>query len=153
MTEPQNDERPPSPGDFLCRVHADLRRSLAIIRGQFDDAAADPVPRPELRAGLTTGCLQMCDLLTRHHLHEDDDFGRLEAYFPQLAPAIRRLRAEHEDVAGALADLRALLARFEVGEVGADRIRDDVVRLTTALQAHFDYEEAQLVPVLNAAAT
>ncbi len=155
MTAPRKDEHHRTPGEFLCRVHADLRNSLAVIRGQFDAAVAgspdSPVLQPEPRSRLTLGCLRMCDLLTRHHLHEDDDFGQLEGYFPQLAPAIRRLREEHEVVARSLADLRGLLARFEAGEVGAERIRDDVVRLTTTLEDHFAYEEEQLVPVLDAA--
>jgi hemerythrin-like domain-containing protein len=93
----------------------------------------------------------MCDLLSHHHLHEDDAFGHLERDLPQLVPAIRRLRQEHEAVARSLEELRELLARFEAGEVSAARVRDDVVRLTESLEDHFTYEEEQLVPALNAA--
>lgn len=153
MPEPQNDDRRQAAGDFLCRVHADLRSSIAILRRQLDDtlaghAPADP-PKPDLRAQLALGCLRMCDLLSDHHLHEDADFGHLERHFPNLVPAIRRLREEHVAVAGLLDELRELLRRFSAGEVGAEVIRDEFVRLGSGLEEHFAYEEEQLVPVLN----
>jgi hemerythrin HHE cation binding domain-containing protein len=154
MTEPQNDDRRRAAGDFLCRVHADLRSSISVLRQQLDDTlagrpAADP-PKPDLRAQLALGCLRMCDLLSDHHLHEDEDFGHLERHFPQLVPAVRRLRDEHEAVARSLDELRELLGRFAAGEVGAEVVRDEFARLSTGLEDHFAYEEEQLVPLLNA---
>ncbi|MER6772858.1 hemerythrin domain-containing protein [Streptomyces bacillaris] len=155
MPQSPTEERTQAAGDFLLRVHADLRRELAAVRKEFDDAIAgrptSPPPGPGLRAQLSFHCLAVCDLLTGHHTHEDGAFAYFEQEMPQLAPAIARLREEHEVVARSLTELRELLARFDGGEIGPEEVRDEVVRLTANLEEHFTYEEEQLIPVLNAA--
>ncbi|MEO3778528.1 hemerythrin domain-containing protein [Micromonospora sp. B11E3] len=153
MSEPWTEERRGAIGDFLGRVHADIRRGLestleeldGVIRGGSPTAPAAVA----LRAQLAMHCIAVCDLLTHHHEHEDDAFGPLERHMPELSPAIARLRQEHHVVAEAIAELRELISGFEAGERTAAEVRDDVARLTADLEKHFAYEEAQLIPPLN----
>ncbi|MER7815535.1 hemerythrin domain-containing protein [Streptomyces sp. NPDC087659] len=154
MPESQTGERAQAAGDFLLRVHADLRRELATIRRDLEDVVAGrpvkPAPQPGIRAQLAFHCLAVCDLLSGHHTHEDGAFGYFKEQFPQLGPAIDRLTEEHEVVARSLTELRALVASFEAGEAEPEAVLQEVIRLTADLEEHFTYEEEQLIPVLNA---
>ncbi|HEX4223659.1 MAG TPA: hemerythrin domain-containing protein [Pseudonocardiaceae bacterium] len=55
-----------------------------------------------------------------------------------------RLSAEHRTVARILADIRILTEDGDPVLIG-----DELDRLAGELEAHLDYEEEQLVPVLN----
>ena len=65
---------------------------------------------------------------------------------PDLAPVLDRLRAEHEAIAVLLAHPRLIL-----GDADLDKtvLRAEVDRLATKLECHLDYEEEQLIPVLD----
>ncbi|MET9344620.1 nitroreductase/quinone reductase family protein [Nonomuraea sp. NPDC003804] len=124
-------------GDELVRVHGWLRDELAKVR---KGAAQGQGLSAELRAH----CLTFCDALHFHHGAEDNvAFPHLEETHPELADALARLRREHTVVARLIRRLRALL------DEGGDAA-GEVERLAAELEAHFDYEEEQLVPVLNA---
>ncbi|MGW5688609.1 nitroreductase/quinone reductase family protein [Nonomuraea sp. NPDC003754] len=124
-------------GDELVRVHGWLRDELAKVR---KGAAQGQGLSAELRAH----CLTFCEALHFHHGAEDNvAFPHLEETHPELADALARLRREHTVVAGLIRRLRALL------DEGGDAA-GEVERLAAELEAHFDYEEEQLVPVLNA---
>ncbi|MFG1694508.1 nitroreductase/quinone reductase family protein [Nonomuraea sp. NPDC049309] len=128
-------------GDALKDVHDAFRRELALIRRE---AAASG---PRLAAQLRVNCLTMCSGLHVHHTHEDNGLFRgIEHQYPELGPAIRRMRAEHEVVARLLDELKALLSADDVAP--ADLLAG-VDRLTKELEAHLDYEEQQLVALLN----
>ncbi|MET8862935.1 nitroreductase/quinone reductase family protein [Nonomuraea sp. NPDC004580] len=128
-------------GDALKDIHDVFRRELALIRRE---AAASG---PRLAAQLRINCLTMCAGLHMHHSHEDNGlFPALERQYPELAPAMRRLRAEHEVVARLLEELKSLLSADDVAP--ADLIAG-VDRLTKELETHLDYEEQQLVALLN----
>lgn len=75
-------------------------------------------------------------------------FAALGQQRPALAPTLDRLRAEHEIIADLLAQLQQAL-----GDVGLDKttLQTRVDRLTAELERHLDYEEEQLIPVLNGA--
>lgn len=126
-------------GDHLVQVHAELRGQLAAVRASLPDGG----PVPELAAQLRTHCLTVCDALGEHHTNEDGVFPRLQGLFPGLGPTLDRLRREHVAVARLKDELRGLLD-------DPDRFRTEFDRMSAELEAHFAYEEEQLVAVLSA---
>jgi deazaflavin-dependent oxidoreductase (nitroreductase family) len=148
-------ERNRAIGRHLVTVHAELRQELATVRRQVEDflaghAQAPTPPSPALGRQLAQHCLSFCDSLHMHHIREDGAFTDFERQFPQLRPALDRLRREHHVVARALTDLRALLADL-ASNTDAERVRADLARLATELEDHFAYEEQHLLPVLDPA--
>ncbi|WP_460307958.1 nitroreductase/quinone reductase family protein [Actinocorallia aurea] len=127
-------DRAAAVGDHLLRVHAALRADLA--------AAGD------VRAGrdLHTHCLTACAALGEHHTAEDGVFPRLESLFPGLSEVVGVLRREHAEVAAMNDGLRALAEKGAAPE----EIAQEAERISSALEAHFAYEEEHLVPLLNA---
>lgn len=129
-----------SPGAFLTTVHEAFRRELALVR---DEVAA---AGPSLPAQLRVNCLSACHGLHVHHSAEDGGmFPAIAAARPDLADVLERLRAEH----GVVAELIGRLDR--VVRAGDGPVLPEVDALIERLEAHLDWEEAQLVPVLNAA--
>ncbi|MEV1248999.1 hemerythrin domain-containing protein [Nonomuraea sp. NPDC050022] len=127
-----SEERLIAMGDELVKLHDGFRRELAALRRA-------PGSRPELREH----CLTFCDALHAHHTGEDGVlFPHLAGAHPELVEVLARLRAEHEVVARLLARIRELP---DEGDVGAE-----LDQLSRELEAHLDYEEEQLVPLLNA---
>ncbi|MEV0897082.1 nitroreductase/quinone reductase family protein [Actinoplanes sp. NPDC049802] len=132
-----------SPGEALRVVHDAFRRELALIRAEV--AGSGPVVGAQLRVN----CLSLCAALHGHHVREDEGmFPGLERAFPELGPAIGRLRAEHEVVAVLLGRLRSA-----VTDPGLSReaLVVAVDALTGDLEKHLDYEERELIAVLNGA--
>ncbi|MGA5765773.1 hemerythrin domain-containing protein [Nonomuraea bangladeshensis] len=124
-------------GDELIKLHDGFRRDLAALRAGLRGPGGG-----ELR----THCLAFCDALHAHHEGEDATlFPHLAAGHPDLAEVLRRLGAEHRVVARLLERVRRLLDEEGAGE----GVADEVERLTRELEAHLDYEEEHLVPVLN----
>jgi deazaflavin-dependent oxidoreductase (nitroreductase family) len=132
---------PVSGGAALVRIHDAFRRELALIR---DEVAATGA---SVGAQLRANCLTLCAGLHNHHTGEDAAmFPLLAAQRPGLAPVLERLRVEHEQIAGLVAQLRETLA----GPPEPAVLRREVDRLTDQLERHLTYEEEQLVPALDA---
>ncbi|MFF5258204.1 nitroreductase/quinone reductase family protein [Actinomadura viridis] len=132
----------PSPGAGLKAVHDAFRRELALIRKEIAGAG------PRLGAQLRINCLTVCQGLRNHHGGEDGAlFPFLADRRPELAPVLERLDAEHRTIAALLGDLQEA-----VSADGADPalVRAEVERLTEELEAHLDYEEEHLIPILDA---
>jgi iron-sulfur cluster repair protein YtfE (RIC family) len=133
-------------GDELVKLHDGFRRDLANLRSP-GDLPGDPLRDPLGGLGgadLRTHCLAFCDALHAHHEGEDGAlFPHLGGEHPELAEVLDRLRAEHVVVARLMERLRALL------DSGPDGVGAELDRLAAELEAHLDYEEEQLVPVLN----
>lgn len=126
-------------GAALKLVHDAFRRELATIRREV--AASQPV----LGAQLKVNCLTACQGLRFHHTAEDTGtFPMLRDRFPELAPTLDRLAAEHESLAALLARLQQTLERGD-----AVTLRADVDRLIDELEAHLTYEEDHLIPFLD----
>jgi deazaflavin-dependent oxidoreductase (nitroreductase family) len=152
-------ERNRAIGDYLVRVHDELRGELAAVRDEVDEFLAGRAgpPSGSLSPSLALHCVSFCDALHIHHTREDGTFSSFEKQFPELAPALDRLRGEHHVVARALTELQALLSGTNVGgatagdtdKTDADTIRGELTRLAADLEAHFAYEEQQLLPVLK----
>ncbi|MDA2804002.1 nitroreductase/quinone reductase family protein [Nocardiopsis suaedae] len=133
----------PDAGDFLVAVHDAFRRELELVR---DEVAATGTAA--LGAQLRINCLMLCQGLQHHHSQEDEGvFPAVAAARPDLAPVVERLSAEHARVAELLAALRE---RVSGGGTDTAAVLADVDRLTADLLAHLDYEERELVPLLNA---
>ncbi|MFD0439821.1 nitroreductase/quinone reductase family protein [Streptomyces chartreusis] len=138
-----------SMGEALKVVHDAFRRELELIRAEM--ATGDKGSTTgTLGAQLRVNCLTFCAGLHNHHTGEGlAMFPFLEDRHPELAPALARLRDEHDRIAELVEDLRRV-----VGDENADpgTARREVERLTTELEAHLTYEEEQLIPLLDAGA-
>lgn len=130
------------PGDMLIAVHKGIRSELALIRAEI--AAADA---PNLILQLRINCLSLCQGLHHHHTAEDNGmFPALEAAHPELAEPLARLRREHAVVAELLERLQSLVSD---GGGDPEAVLAELDRLAQELEAHLDYEEEQLIPLLN----
>jgi deazaflavin-dependent oxidoreductase (nitroreductase family) len=132
-------------GDELKAVHDGFRRELALIRAEI--AAGGP----KLAAQLRINCLTACAMLHHHHVTEDDEvFPKIGRLRPDLAAAVRRLREEHHRLRELVGRLQELVSEETSGSAPALAELDG---LTAEIEAHLDYEEEQLVPVLNSLRT
>jgi deazaflavin-dependent oxidoreductase (nitroreductase family) len=133
---------PPSGGgsfaETLKRVHTTFRRELALIRKEVATSGT-----ASLGAQLRVNCLTLCQGLHHHHTGESTMlFPRLAAQHPELADAIATLQTEHDQIAVLLEELEK-----QVSNPSPDLL-SQVDRLIDALNAHLDYEEAELLPHL-----
>lgn len=129
-------------GDSLVEIHDMFRGELAMIRSEVARSG------PRVGAQLRINYLTLCQGLHFHHTGEDTQmFPSLVEQHPELVDTIERLRTEHERVEVLLDELQERIS------IDADptTVVGDVDRLTDELLAHLDYEEEQLVPVLNTA--
>ncbi|NUW41869.1 nitroreductase/quinone reductase family protein [Nonomuraea rhodomycinica] len=132
-------------GQALKAVHDAFRRELGLIRQEI--AAAGPGLGTQLRVN----CLSVCGNLHHHHVMEDSGmFPSLAGRRPELAPVIERLGEEHRRIAELVARLREVVSA-EGAEPAA--VLAEVDRLAGELEEHLTYEEEQLIPVLDGAAT
>ncbi|KUM82627.1 MULTISPECIES: nitroreductase/quinone reductase family protein [Streptomyces] len=130
-----------SPAEAVRLVHDVFRRELALIRRELATGSST------LGAQLRVNCLTFCQGLHNHHTGEDVAmFPFLAERHPEAAPALDRLRAEHEHIAALVEELRRTLSGTDL-----DSVRTEVERLTTELEAHLAYEEEQLLPLLEQA--
>ncbi|MEX0172692.1 nitroreductase/quinone reductase family protein [Streptomyces sp. LMG1-1-1.1] len=137
-TNPAAPDRHRAIAAHLVKVHDELRAELAALRAGLDS------PAPALGSALARHCLTLCGALHTHHHNEDSVFDLLGQQFPHLADPLDRMRREHVAVARTVDELRTLLTS---GAAPAT-LAAEVDRLTTLLEAHFAYEESQLIPAL-----
>jgi len=127
-----------SAGDGLAQIHDAFRRELATIRKEFAASGGG------IGVQLRINCLAVCHGLHFHHEREDAHiFGTLGDRYPELAPVIERLRAEHVVIAALVEELKQAVTTGTGG-------LPEVERLTAELEAHLVYEEEQLIPLLDA---
>ncbi|KUL40495.1 nitroreductase/quinone reductase family protein [Streptomyces regalis] len=132
-----------SMGEAIKVVHDAFRRELALIREEMSKGGST------LAAQLRANCLTFCAGIHNHHTGEDlGMFPVLADRRPELAPALARLREEHERIAALVEDLRHAVTAEHPDPASA---RAEVECLTAELEAHLTYEEEQLIPVLDAA--
>jgi hypothetical protein len=137
--------------DHLRLIHDGLRAELATLRQSVADYLAGrangvAVPRPELGEELRRHCLTFCGHLHAHHDREELTFDEIGPKVPAaVGPMLDRLRAEHKVVT----ELNERIAKL-VENLQADDLRTELASLTERLEAHFDYEEKNLGPALDA---
>ncbi|OLF06015.1 cation-binding protein [Actinophytocola xinjiangensis] len=128
-----------SPGAGLCLVHDAFRRELRLVRDEVARSGS------VLGAQLRMNCLTLCHGLDTHHRTED---ARMFAFpgvdDPELARTLARVRVEHDAMAALLDRLRAAV------NSGARDLLTTVDQLVAELESHLDFEERELVPLLDA---
>jgi deazaflavin-dependent oxidoreductase (nitroreductase family) len=141
--------------DGLVAIHDWLRGLLRHVRAESDAHFAaraahhgpGDAPEPSLSLQLRQHCLAFCEALHGHHADEDARIlPDLERRHPRLHDVLERLRDEHRIVAQIQGELAELLADIRTAE--PSRFRTELDRMCTELEAHLDYEEESLIPVL-----
>jgi hemerythrin-like domain-containing protein len=131
-------------GEQLVKIHDMLRGELAAVREGLDSARGPAGPRP-LEEQLRKKCLSFCEFLHGHHTAEDEHmFPGLAKSHPHLAPVLERLSREHAVISRSLDRIQELVTSGDPATA-----REDVERLAAEVEAHLDYEEAELVEALN----
>ncbi|WP_037365231.1 nitroreductase/quinone reductase family protein [Amycolatopsis orientalis] len=152
------DKRGKGMGDWLVEVHQWFRDELRALRDQADrlaDGSATALvwPKPDLAQEMRAHCLGFCAALRRHHTGEDSAvFPALAGQFPALAPVLQQLSGQHQEVARLQESIRELVDGFVPGESDPVRLRTELERLASELEAHFAFEEQAVVTALNATA-
>ncbi len=131
--------------DKLLEAHTWLRAQLRHVR---EEAHTHVPGRPAgLGLQLRQHCLAFCDGLMHHHIGEDAAiFPALARNHPALADVLARLDEQHRAIGLIKEQLVELLAGIAVTE--PERLRAELDRMSAELEAHLDYEEAELLPVL-----
>ncbi|WP_406346647.1 nitroreductase/quinone reductase family protein [Streptomyces sp. NBC_00648] len=149
-----DNERSRMIGQQLVKHHSDLRAELTRLRSGLEQALGGDGPdgpgAVELTEQLRAHCLTYCYGLQMHHIREDGSFSAFEARFPHLVPAIAKLREQHHVVETALAEFEEVLEKGLSGDGGdLERLRGELDRVVSGLEAHFAYEEETLLPALE----
>ncbi|MEU6013036.1 nitroreductase/quinone reductase family protein [Streptomyces sp. NPDC047515] len=141
--------------DKVMEVHTWLRGQLRQVKADADArfraraahrGPGEPPP-PSLGLQIRQRCLAFCQALEFHHASEDAHlFPGIARYHPHLTDTFARLADEHRTVARIQGELVALLA--DIGIKDSERFHAELDRMSTELNAHLDYEEEQIVPLL-----
>ncbi|MFD7062775.1 nitroreductase/quinone reductase family protein [Streptomyces sp. NPDC059906] len=136
--------------DKLLEVHTWLRAQLRQVRAEAEAHFASPgavgAP-PGLGLQIRQRCLAFCQALEFHHESEDGHlFPGIARHHPHLSGVFDRLADEHRAIARVQGELAVLTAGIAVAE--PDRFRAEVEEMSARLNAHLDYEEEVLLPLL-----
>ena len=150
-------------GSQLVQIHEHLRVNARELLAAIDELIAGGTDVDGARAivhdlssrqgysAVGSFCSGFCTLLTMHHSIEDRSvfpgLGRVE---PQLVPVLRRLMAEHEVIAEIIGLVYEAIDAAEEDRRQAIGLKRIAEHLRDRLFSHLRYEEAQLVPALNA---
>ncbi|MEW1689135.1 nitroreductase/quinone reductase family protein [Streptomyces sp. NPDC091265] len=141
--------------DKLMEVHTWLRGQLRQVRSEADSHFAERAahqgpgepPAPGLGLQIRQRCLAFCQALEFHHTSEDGHlFPGIARHHPHLGDTFVRLLDEHRTVARIQAALVNLLADIAIAE--PHRFRAELSAMEEELNAHLDYEEETLLPLL-----
>jgi iron-sulfur cluster repair protein YtfE (RIC family) len=150
-------------GGQLVQVHRHLREELRRLLRVVDDVVAEKqnaeTAKP-LAEGLSRSmsyvslgnlCSGYCSMLTMHHSIEDRSvFPELQRIEPSLKPVLAQLQAEHGVIARIIDRLSSLLDAAARSPAALAQVKSAAETLGRQLSSHLDYEEAELVPALNA---
>lgn len=130
-------------GDELRRVHARLRKALALTR----EALAAGEPARDASRELLLFCHGFCTALTQHHVGEDRElFPTIAAEHPELRETLRRLEQDHSMIAHLTAALEAAVSAQET----PDALARHLDGIGAIMESHFRFEEKALLEVLDA---
>lgn len=126
----------------MQRVHHRVERALREARTSASTSN---------RSDLLTYCHGFCAALTSHHTSEDAVlFGRLLHDHPELAPAVDRLVADHQVLAGLIAEFEDCLSSEPLdSDDHRERIQSRLDGIQVRMSAHFAYEEEVLDRALD----
>ena len=130
-------------------VHRIFRRELPLL-ADIVRRASDGDAR---RAGHVARHIDFClDSLHHHHSAEDEYLWPklLERARPH-AELVRRMEAQHEDVAGYAGQARQLTAHWRAAPLPrtGTELTTALARLSSALTEHLDEEEARILPLVR----
>ncbi|MEU9375798.1 nitroreductase/quinone reductase family protein [Streptomyces sp. NPDC048255] len=141
--------------DKVLEVHTWLRGQLRQVKAEVDahfaaraahQGPGEP-PVPGLGLQIRQRCLAFCQALEFHHTSEDAHlFPGIARYHPHLTGTFDRLAEEHRTVARIQGELAELLAG--IGIADPRRFRTELDRMSAELNAHLDYEEEAILPLL-----
>ncbi|MER8084080.1 nitroreductase/quinone reductase family protein [Streptomyces sp. NPDC058316] len=141
--------------DKVMEVHTWLRGQLRQVKAEADAhfraraahrGPGEPPP-PSLGLQIRQRCLAFCQALEFHHAGEDAHlFPGIARHHPHLTDTFARLTDEHRTVARIQSELVALLA--DIGIKDSERFHAELDRMSGELNAHLDYEEEQILPLL-----
>jgi hypothetical protein len=127
----------------LSQAHIALRQQLHDVQADLGSAQAG--------TRLPAHCLAFCSALSAHHAGEDAGlFAELLRVRPDLRDVVRKLREDHQMIAGILAAVRDL-AR-EAARATPERrdvIRRELGGLAAIAESHFGYEERAIGDVID----
>lgn len=135
--------------DKLLEVHTWLRGQLRQVRAETDAhfASRGVGTPPGLGLQIRQRCLAFCQALEFHHVSEDGHlFPGIARHHPHLADVFERLADEHRTVARIQGELAALLGGIAIAD--PSRFRTELGEMSAQLNAHLDYEEEVLLPLL-----
>ncbi|GGV92792.1 cation-binding protein [Streptomyces gelaticus] len=139
----------------LMEVHTWLRAQLCQVKTEVDahfvaraaHRGPGAPPAPGLGLQIRQRCLAFCQSLEFHHTSEDQHlFPGIARHHPHLTDTFARLAGEHRTVARIQRGLVALLT--DIGIADPERFHAELDRMSTELNAHLDYEEEQILPLL-----
>ncbi|WP_327185663.1 nitroreductase/quinone reductase family protein [Streptomyces sp. NBC_01334] len=141
--------------DKIMEVHTWLRGQLRQVAAQADahfaaraahEGPGEP-PAPGLGLQIRQRCLAFCQALRFHHVSEDAHvFPTMARHHPDLADTFARLTEEHRTVARIQDELVTLTAGVAIAD--PERFRTELDAMTRELNAHLDFEEETIVPLL-----
>ncbi|MER7052148.1 nitroreductase/quinone reductase family protein [Streptomyces sp. NPDC000351] len=141
--------------DKLLEVHTWLRGQLRQVRAEADAHFAARAahqgpgapPAPGLGLQIRQRCLAFCQALEFHHSSEDGHlFPGIARHHPHLTDVFARLDDEHRTIARIQSELAELLAGIVIAE--PERFRAELEEMSSQLNAHLDYEDEVLLPLL-----
>ncbi|NED87532.1 nitroreductase family deazaflavin-dependent oxidoreductase [Streptomyces sp. SID11233] len=141
--------------DKVMEVHTWLRGQLRQVAAEVDAHFAGGAdrrgpggpPAPSLGLQIRQRCLAFCQALEFHHTSEDGHlFPGIARYHSDLGDTFARLDDEHRAVARIQTAIVELLAGIGIAE--PSRFRAELARMSAELNAHLDYEEETIVPLL-----
>ncbi|MEU3735029.1 nitroreductase/quinone reductase family protein [Streptomyces sp. NPDC033538] len=139
----------------LLEVHTWLRGQLRQVRAEADAHFAARAahqgpgapPAPGLGLRIRQRCLAFCQALEFHHSSEDGHlFPGIARHHPHLTDVFARLDDEHRTIARIQGELAALLAGIVIAD--PQRFHAELEEMSSRLNAHLDYEEEALLPLL-----
>ncbi|NEA14942.1 nitroreductase/quinone reductase family protein [Streptomyces halstedii] len=141
--------------DKLMEVHTWLRAQLRQVGAEADahfharaaHQGPGAPPAPGLGLQIRQRCLAFCQALEFHHTSEDAHlFPGITRHHPHLTDVFDRLRDEHRTVARLQGELVALLG--DIAAADPQRFRTELTEMSRELNAHLDYEEESILPLL-----
>ncbi|WP_020125309.1 nitroreductase/quinone reductase family protein [Streptomyces sp. 303MFCol5.2] len=142
--------------DKIMEVHTWLRGQLRQVAAQADahfaalaahEGPGEP-PAPGLGLQIRQRCLAFCQALRFHHVSEDAHvFPTMARHHPDLADTFARLTEEHRTVTRIQDELVTLLADVSIAD--PEHFRAELDSMTRELNAHLDFEEETIVPLLT----
>ncbi|GII28251.1 hemerythrin domain-containing protein [Planotetraspora mira] len=137
-------------GREMYMLHNMFRREFALMPGLVRAVAAGDHERARIVAGHIEG---VATVLHHHHHSEDEHVWPLllERVPEDLAPVVRLMESQHEEVARTAAEIDEAIAawRGSAGPEPREALADVLDRFLPLLKEHLGVEEEHVVPLME----